>query len=397
MKTQNHPLLKRINEELQSQKTENLYRDPLKIDKVEKEFIYSEGKKLINFCSNDSLGLGDDPELNRTLQKIIQENNIGGGSSRLVSANRRSLLEAEQFYADFFGYESAIFFSSGYLANLALVSTLFNEKDSLFYDKQIHASMVEGMKLSRATFKGFNHNDFAHLQKRLKASLITPNPQGEAVQALLVESCYSMAGDSPDFGLMSEVATDHNLITLVDEAHALGILGEQGKGLCHDAGFKPDVLVGTFGKAFGYSGAFLLMSHTLKEYFLNFSSPLIYTTASRPYTAPYLVALLKKVATLDERRTKVQENATYCRRLFQEGGISTGGQHHIIGIEIGDEQAVMQIAKVLQGEGFLVAPIRFPTVARNKAMLRVGIGYHHQTNQIEQLVETITKEIYNIE
>ena len=377
--------MQRIEDKLIDQKKENLYRKPYIIEETDNIKVKIDEKWVTNFCSNDYLGIASNHKFAKILKKIVRKNGVGSGSSRLIAANRKELLEAEKFYANYFGYENALFFTSGYQANIALISTLFKKGDHIFFDKEIHASSINGMKLSLAKFSSFKHNDFSHLKKRLGKSNTT------GLKAILVEGCYSMSGDIPDFSKVKSIAKDFKAITIVDEAHSIGVLGKAGKGSAYP--FKPDIMVGTLGKAFGFFGAFLLMSNKMKEYFFNFSSPLIYTTALPPFFSPYVSTLLKKIEGMNNERARLKELSQFFHSELHKKGIKASGSEHIITIQIGSEAETVRISQELLAEGFLIAPIRFPTVSYGKAILRIGLTVNHTKKIITALVECLKTKI----
>ncbi len=382
-------LLERIKSELLAQKEAKLLRKPNTIEKKEGSRIYIDGQSYINFSSNDYLGLAQCKTLRSELEESVKQCAIGGTSSRLIAANEQSLLETENQVASFFDYETSIHFPSGYIANLAVISTLFKKGDCIFYDKEIHASMAKGIQLSGAKMYGFNHNDTEHLKKRLET---TESPAG-SLRGLLIESCYSMSGDTPSFAEIKKIAKEYDLITIVDEAHSAGALGPNGKGLSAQHKFKPDILVCTLGKAFGYAGAFLCMSNKLKEYFYNFCSPLIYTTAAPPFEAPYLSKLFTHMERLDALRDLLGRKTILAHQSFRFEEIPIQGSHHIISIPIGNEEKCLKLAEKLKKEGYLVGAVRYPTVAHGKALIRIGITLSHENEDIINLTKTIKKHL----
>ncbi len=381
-----HPLHNRLQKELNQQKEESLFRSLTLTERAEGNTIIINGKKLINFCSNDYLNLSSNRACKKALLRSIKATKTGSGSSRLISGNSKALVEAETALAQFFQYESALLFPSGYQANLSLLSTLFQSEDVLFFDKQLHASMIKGMTLSSVQKKGFNHNDFNHLQKRID----TLAPQSvNGIRAVAVESCYSMKGDSPPFNQLKALVSQNGLFTIVDEAHALAVCGPHGRGLCAEAHFKPNILIGTLGKAFGVMGAFILCSQTVKEYLINFASPLIYTTAFPPFLAHYVQALLPQIEKMDSKREALCELSKWTKTQLKQNGIEVEGDHHILALPIGKEDEAIGLARGLQTKGFYTAAIRFPTVAKEQAMLRLGLTASHTRKEVSSLIKAI--------
>ncbi len=387
---ENNSLHKRLEKELGRQKKESLFRNPSLIEWRHGNTIITNHTEQINFCSNDYLNLSSSEICQKALVKAVNETKTGSGSSRLVSGNTKELADAEAALADFFQYESALLFPSGYQANFALLSTLFHAEDMLFYDKQLHASMIKGMALSRAKRKAFNHNDFHHLQKRLHTEQTKESsPSGQGTRILVVESCYSMKGDTLPFGPFKEIVSQNQLFTVVDEAHALAVFGPGGRGLCAGADFKPDILVGAMGKAFGIMGAFILCSRTVKEYLINFASPLIYTTAMPPFLARYIQTLLPQIEKMDAQRQELYDLSQWAKEQFEQHGIAVEGELHILALPIGEEEEAARLAQYLQTRGFYTAAIRFPTVAKGKAIIRLSLTAGHTRKEISSLIQAI--------
>ena len=360
------------------QKRSGLYRDPLPVDRREGKYLFSNGRRLINFASNDYLGLGGDGRLRRKVADNFLRYGSSSSSSRLVSANFRLLMEAEKAYADFFGYEAAIFFPSGYQANIGVLSALFEPGDQVLFDKHIHASSVKGLALSGASCSGYNHNDMSHLQKRAGRQ--------EGPKGLVTESLFSMDGDGLDAPSLKRLKKQYGFFCVVDEAHAFGALGPHGRGMA--AGLA-DVAVGTFGKALGLFGAFALVSHEIKAYLLNFSSPQIYTTALPEAHAASALDALDLVRSADSRRDHLAQISARMRSNLEHAGFRVSGDAHILAVEIGDEQKALQTAMALSDRGAFVLPARFPTVPLQKAILRISLTALHEPGDIDFFVRAL--------
>jgi 8-amino-7-oxononanoate synthase len=378
----------RIQAELKILKEDSLFRSPVLLDRSCGECFFSGCEnKILNFCSNDYLGLAADQEMSDTLSGLVKKYGTGAGSSRLISGNYSSLVNAERKYADFFGYADALFFSSGFQANSALISTIFSADDVIYFDKQIHSSMVSGLQLSDAKSSSFRHNSLSHLVSRIERN----NCSGQA--AVLTEGCFSMAGDIPDFEQLSNLKSTYNLFTIIDEAHSLGVCGDSGRGV---SGNIADIKVGTLGKAFGFYGAFLLLPEGFKDYLINRARPLIYTTALPPFYGDYVSILLDKIITMDNERDLVRENASYAIELLTEKGFSVSGDAHILAVHVGVESKAVAAAQQLRSQGIFAAAVRYPTVAYNKAILRLGITSSHSKADIDILVSTLKKIFVNL-
>ncbi|MBI4350404.1 MAG: aminotransferase class I/II-fold pyridoxal phosphate-dependent enzyme, partial [Elusimicrobia bacterium] len=224
------------------------------------KYLYAGSSRLVNFSSNDYLGLSSDKELRRKAAALLgrTEMRLGSGSARLVSGSLGRYGEIEKAYGEYFGYGNSLFFPSGYQANIGLMSALFDPGDSVIVDKRLHASLVHGLGLAKAKLTAFRHADWKSFEKKSRAA--------GAPRAVVLESLYSMDGDALDISYIAENRSRFPLL-IVDEAHALGVLGEKGKGL---ATGLAEIAIGTFGKAFGFHGAFILCGDRVKDYLVNF-------------------------------------------------------------------------------------------------------------------------------
>jgi len=327
----------------------------------------------LNFASNDYLGLGVSTALTNKVVRNFKKYNTSSSSSRLVSGNYDVISQAEKEYATHFGYEEALFFPSGYQANLGVLSAFFEKGDNIIFDKHIHASSVKGMTLSGANFRGYNHNAMSHLKKRLDANI-----KGQV--AVLTESLFSMDGDFlaiDDFGKLKQ---EYEFLSIVDEAHAFGALGEKGRGLARDVA---DIAVGTFGKAMGLFGAFVLLPEGFKDYLFNFSSPLIYTTTLPEAHAASAIDLLEMISRCDDLRNHLAEVS----RITKQGLIREGGK----------EDRAVAVARGLLKKGIFVLPARFPTVPVHRAILRVGMTALHTEEDADLLIRSLTEVLDHID
>jgi 8-amino-7-oxononanoate synthase len=373
----------RYRNRLLSQKQAGLYRLPLETAGKEGKHLIISGRRLLNFASNDYLGLSTSDELRQLVSENFRRYGASSSSSRLVSGNYQVIRQAERAYADFFGYEEALFFPSGYQANLGVISTLFEKGDTIVFDKHIHASSVKGMILSGADFRGYNHNSMAHLRNRLEKAK-------PAAVAVLTESLFSMDGDLLDIQGFGSLKKECGFFSIIDEAHAFGALGEKGRGLGGDIA---DVAVGTFGKAFGLFGAFVLLPASLKEYLFNFSSPLIYTTTLPEAHAASALDLLEIVGRCDAGRANLREVSLLMREGLRREGFQATGDAHIIALTIGDENKAALVSKGLLGEDIFVLPARYPTVPMGKAILRISMTAAHTEDDVKSFIAGV-KKIY---
>ncbi len=376
--------IERFANRLTLQEQSGLYRRPPEIGQRAGKHLVIGNERYLNFASNDYLGLADSPELKRILARNIRKSGTSSSSSRLVTGNYTLIREAEQACARFFGYEDALFCPSGFQANLGLLSTLFEPGDRVLIDQRIHASSVKGMALSGAEVGGFRHSNLSHLEKKLRQ-----DPQRQA--AVVTESLFSMDGDLLDTALLARLKERYGFLTIVDEAHAFGAVGPEGKGI---AAGVADIAVGTFGKAFGLFGAFILLSGMIREYLLNFSAPVLFTTALPASHAGAVLETLAVVADAHQQRARLRDANGYMKASLGEAGFRVFGDAHILGVEIGDEGEATRVARGMGERGILVFPARYPTVPLHHAILRIGMTALHDQGDCAGFVRSL-KEAFN--
>ena len=372
----------RLKTQLKLHRQAGLYRQPPEILRREgASLILAEGR-VLNFASNDYLGLGVSETLRTKVACNFQKYGSSSSSSRLVSGNYSLIGEAEKAYARYFGYEEALFFPSGYQANLALLSTLFDSGTVIFFDKHIHASSVKGLALSPAELAGYNHSSLTHLRRRLERG-------GGKEIVVLTESLFSMDGDLLDVSGLAELKARYGFLCIVDEAHALGALGECGCGVA-----KPvaDIALGTFGKALGLFGAFLLVPAEVKEYLLNFASPLIYSTTLPEAHAASAMDILTLLSEADDLRRQLREISLLMKSRLQSEGFPVQGDAHILALEIGAEQKALEVSNRLRDQGIFVLSARYPTVPLGRAILRIGMTALHTEGDVHCFIQSL-KEV----
>lgn len=370
--------LERCALKLKLQRQSGLFRQPPVVDRREGKYLLCNGRRLLNFASNDYLGLAASEKLRRRVADNFSRYGSSSSSSRLVSGNFRLLIEAEKAFAEFFGYEAALFFPSGYQANIGVLSALFETGDRVVFDKHIHASSVKGLALSNCTPLGYNHSDFNHLEKRLR--------QCPAQAGLVTESLFSMDGDCLDAARLAALKKKYGMFVVVDEAHAFGVLGSGGRGL---AAGVADVAVGTFGKALGLFGAFALMPEELKTYFLNFSSPQIYTTTLPEAHGASALDVLELTSAAETPRRRLADMSAWLRGALAGEGFDVHGDAHILAVRIGDEHTAVQMARRLYAEGIFLLPARYPTVPLGNAILRISLTAIFQQEDLDRFVRTL--------
>ena len=372
----------RFKNRLTVQQLNGLFRSPINIDARDGKYIISDKRRIINFSSNDYLGLGTSIELRKKAADNFLKYGTTSGSSRLVSGNYSLISAAEKEYARYFGYDDAVFFPSGYQANLGLISTLFEKKDVIIFDKHVHASSVKGISLSGADFFGYHHNRMSHLEKRLQ------NTENRNT-AVITESLFSMDGDFLDVAGLKALKNKYDFFTVIDEAHAFGVLGDRGRGMGHGVA---DVAIGTFGKAFGLFGAFVLLPEPVKAYLFNFSSPLIYSTTLPEAHAATALDALELMEKSDDKRNHVRQISIYLKKELTRAGFEVAGDAQILSVLIGDAAKSSEISANLMDKGFYVFPARYSTVPIGRAILRISLTALHTEEDVTAVVQALKEE-----
>lgn len=339
--------------------------------------------ELIDFASNDYLGLARSPDLNtRVLQEWEREQvRHGSTGSRLLTGNSHYAEELEKEISAFHGYTDGLIFNCGYMANLGLITAVAGHDDLILYDAFIHASTLDGIKMSQARGFPFRHNDLNHLESRLKKISI------EGSCYVCVESIYSTDGSKAPLVEICYLAQKYGAYLIVDEAHAVGICGPQGRGFLAECGVQQMVFaqVTTFGKALGVQGAIVLGSSLLKKALLNFSRPCIYTTAL-PFSC--LAAIKSSYALLPGLEKERLKLGAMINR-FREGVLSKSTTP-IQTIQVKGNENVRKAAKELAKKGFHVSPLMSPTVQRGEEVLRICLHAFNTEQQVDGLLESLS-------
>ena len=342
------------------------------------------GQALINFSSNDYLGLARHTALIEGAARYLRRYGAGATASRLVCGNLDCLPELEARLARLKGAEAALILNSGYQANVSLIPALVNRRSLVLADRLCHNSLIQGVVLSRAKLIRFRHNDLAHLEE-----LLTRHGQDAERILVVSESVFSMDGDRADLDALIAVSRRHRALLMIDEAHATGVLGPGGMGL--GGGKDIDVLMGTFGKGLGSYGAYVACSAELREYLINFCSGLIYSTALPPPVLGAIEAALALAPKMDRERAHLHRLADGLRQGLRALGLSTGDSTtQIVPVILGDVSRALAMSRWLSRHGFLAAAIRPPTVEPGQARLRLALSALHTQEQVDRLLAAIS-------
>jgi 8-amino-7-oxononanoate synthase len=382
-------------EQLEALRARSLDRHLREISGAQGPAIEISGRRLINFSSNDYLGLANDPRLRAAAIGAIGDFGVGAGASRLISGTQSPHLRLEQALAKWKRAESALCFSSGYAAALGTIPALVSKGDVVLLDKLCHASLIDGAKLSGAILRVFPHNHLGKLESHLEWA--RREHPGKRI-LIVTESVFSMDGDRAPLREIVELKKRFGALLMLDEAHAVGVTGANGRGLASEENLNQDVdaQMGTLSKALGASGGYICGSRNLIEWLINRARSFIYSTAPAPGIAAAALAAVNFLSSAEgeERRLLLWKKINLLRELLPINAMnikSSNASSAIFPWIVGNEQAALDLASALQNEGYLVPAIRYPTVAKGSARLRVTVTASHEEDQIRSLCEAIKR------
>lgn len=374
---------------LRELKAAGLLREPPQVSGAQGPEITIDGRSVLCFCSNNYLGLANDPRIVEAAQMTLRAEGAGSAASRLITGTMDAHLEAEQALAEFLGTGDAALFSSGYAANVGTIQALVGPGDALFSDALNHASLIDGCRLSRAAVHVYRHCDLEHLERLLR------DHRGTARRALIVtDALFSMDGDLAPLEGISSLARAHDAGLLVDEAHALGVLGPAGRGASAATNVEPEIVIGTLGKSFGVVGAFAAASKDTVALIKNRARSFVYSTAPPPAFARAAMAALPLVRAADDRRRMLLAHASHLRMCLRRLDLNVPhAETQIIPVMIGENDRTMRLSRDLLKLGVFVQGIRPPTVPEGSARLRLTPMATHRADQIERAVEAFSTAV----
>ena len=375
----------RIDRALDERRAAEAFRRRLPVSHGAGRWLEREGERWLNFSSNDYLGLSQHGAIIAAWQQGAERYGVGSGGSGHVSGYSEAHRALEEELADWLGYPRALLFISGFAANQALIAALAEKDDRIVADRLSHASLLEAANLSPAQLRRFTHNDPQQLAQLLAKPL-------DGQQLVVTEGIFSMDGDSAPLADIQAAARSAGALLLVDDAHGIGTIGDEGRGSCHTQAVRPELLVVTFGKAFGVSGAAVLCSESMADYLLQFARHLIYSTAMPPAQAVALSAALRIIRS-DEGLQR-RETLTARIRQFRAGmgDVSLGltdSRSAIQPLIVGDNARALALASSLREAGCWATAIRPPTVPAGGARLRLTLTAAHQAEDIARLLEVL--------
>ena len=372
---------------LDARRKQGLQRQRITVDSPQTPELNVGGERLLSFCSNDYLGLATDARLTEAANQAMQLYGLGAAGSHLVTGHMTPHHELEIALAEFAGSEKALLFSTGYMANLAVITTLLGRHDRVIEDKLNHASLIDAARLSGAEVQRYAHGDMTRLKQLLEQD------RADSTTLVATDGVFSMDGDIASLAEMSHWCQQQQAWLLVDEAHAFGVLGEQGGGsfeLLDIAAGSNVIRVGTLGKAFGSFGAFVAGSHELIELLIQSARTYIYTTALPPAVAAASLSALQAIKTEPQRRQMLQARI----EQFRAGAHSLNlnvmpSSTPIQPLVIGDTADAVSASEALREQGIWVTAIRPPTVPAGSARLRITLSAGHTEAQVSRLLEAL--------
>ncbi len=384
-----NPFEKQLGTQLQLRKSDSQWRERLLLQSKQSAELVVDDTKLINFSSNDYLGLASNPSTVESVHQQLDCLGVGSGASHLVSGHHQIHQSLEIEVAKFLKRDSAVTFSTGYMANLGILQSLAKKGDLIIADKLNHASLIDGAKLSNANSVRYQHCDMSALEKRLKS---------EAPQKWVVtDGVFSMDGDLAPLDKIAGLCQKYQANLIVDDAHGVGVVGEQGQGCAEfynlDQNQLP-VLMGTFGKALGGFGAFVTGSQQLTDYLVQFARPYIYTTAMPAILAAANLHNLRLIKNDTSLMQRLKQNITKFKLLAEQAGLNLlASDTAIQPIVIGDSDKLVELNRQLIEAGYLVGAIRPPTVPVKTDRLRITLSAQHTEKQIKGLIEQLNSSI----
>ena len=377
-----------LRDEIENLRAAGLYNHIRTIDSPMDAWVTIDGRRLLNFCANNYLGLANHPRVREAARRGIETYGVGPGAVRSIAGTTTLHVELEQKLADFKHAEACVTFQSGFTANLATIPALVGPGDLIFSDELNHASIIDGCRLSRAEVIRYAHNDVDDLRRKIAGR------DDYKRRLIITDGVFSMDGDIAPLDRITEVAEEHGIMLMVDDAHGEGVLGRGGRGIVDHFGLhgRVDVEVGTLSKAFGVVGGLVAGKAIIIEWLRQRGRPFLFSSAM---TAPDAAACIEAVTILSESTELIDRlwsNAELFRKEMQAMGFNTGfSQTPIVPVMLGEAKLAQQFSRRLFEEGVFAMAIGYPTVAQGKARIRVMNSAAHSTSDIEAALETFSR------
>lgn len=383
---------------IEDMKAKGLYTPVRVLESSQGSWITIDGKRLLNFCSNNYLGFAQNKRIVKAVIAAVRQYGVGAGAVRPISGNLTLHMQAEKALAEFKGAEAAFLLSGGFIANIVAIATIVGKEDIVISDELNHASIIDAIKLSQVKNKFiYKHNDMGELEKRLQeARELAKTAKADGTYPIILvvsDGVFSMDGDIAPLPQIVRLAKQYGAITMVDDAHGEGVLGD-GKGIAHHFGLEGqlDIEVGTLSKAFGIIGGVITGKKELIEFYRQKGRPYLFSTGISVADAAAVVEGVRILSESDKLVKKLWNNGKYLRTKFQKLGFNTGvTETPITPVMIGDENVAKEFSKRLMEEGVFATPIKFPMVAIGKARIRVMPSATHSKKDLDTGIAAFAK------
>lgn len=362
------------------------YRQLRCVVPIDEAHILYQDRKYLNFTSNDFLGLSHHSYVKKNSIKFVLEWGAGSTASRLITGHLLCHKKLEEKLASLLGFEATLLFSSGFQANSSILQCLANPRSAIFLDRFCHNSLLQAAHMSRAKVLRFAHNDLAHLRRLLEKSEETAS-----TKIIVSESVFHNEGDLAPLKELIAIAEEFDALLYIDDAHALGVFGKRGMGLCaHKKGI--DIVVGTFGKACGSFGGYVACSDLLREYLINFCSGFIHTTALPPAVLGAIDAALDLIPDMESERKNLLKTCALLKSQLLHIGLPAGqSSTHVIPLVLGSSEETLSISEWLSKNGILTTAIRPPMVPPGNARIRLALNALHEPKHLTELIDCLRK------
>jgi len=383
--------VKRYEKDLEKIINNNSYRILRETVKYGKNLVY-QGKKYLNLSSNDYLGISSDFEIWNSFikNKIINKNNFTGSnsSSRLLTGNSEHYTQLEDYLAGLYKSEAALVFNSGYHANIGILPALTTKNDLIINDKFVHASIIDGIRLSEAKVICYRHNDLEQL-----AEILSKKRHFYENVFIVTESIFSMDGDIADLKKLVSLKNKYTAFLYADEAHAIGVMGNRGLGVCEELNLvsQIDFIIGTFGKAVASQGAFVICNNVFRNYLVNKMRSLIFTTSLPPINLEWTYYVLHLVIKMQDQRNHLKHISEYFRNKILSLGFESNGSSQIIPLIVGENSKCIKFSEYLQDNGIFILPVRPPTVSEGTSRLRFSLTANINISEIDNIIRLLKK------
>lgn len=377
-----------IEKEIETLKEQGLYKHIRTIQGPVGAEIVVDGEKVLNFCSNNYLGFANHPELKKAAKEAIDKYGVGPAAVRTIAGTMDLHLKLERMLAEFKKAEDVISFQSGLIANISTIPVLVGEGDVIFSDELNHASIIDGCRLSKAMVVRFKHADVADLEKVIKENLNYPK------KLIITDGVFSMDGDIAPLDKIVEVAEKYDCLTMVDDAHGEGVLGEAGRGIVdhYKLHGRVDVEVGTLSKAFGVVGGFVAGKKIIVDWLRQKARPFLFSSAATPADVAASIEAVKILSNSGSLVKKLWDNAKYFKSGLKKAGFDIGkSETPITPIMLGEAKLAMEFSKKLFAKGIFAVAIGYPTVPMGKARIRVMISAAHTRQHLDKALKIFTE------